>query len=134
MAYPTALPRKAYSRQRPGSSCRLRANSAPTGSEFAGAAAPMHASCGTTRPHLDTAKENVVDPARDGAANQRSGSSTSCAVLGVLQPTDNADCHCYTWQDDGVHSWTYLRNIRTGVRGRVRNVLLGDNGSYVSCD
>jgi hypothetical protein len=108
---------------------------APTGSAFAAASAsdigPLFASCGTTVPDLDTGHENVVDPART-AANQRSGSSTSCAILGVLQTSDNADYYCWTSSNDGF-TWTYLRNIRTGVRGWVRDDLLKDGGSFVWC-
>ena len=92
----------------------------------------MSAGCGTTAPDLDTVKENVSDPAKS-AANQRTGSSTSCVSLGVLQLTDNADYYCYTWESGSSYSWTYLRNLRTGVKGWVRDDLLKDNGSYRHC-
>jgi hypothetical protein len=109
---------------------------APAGSALAddkvADVSPMYAACGTNPADHDSYHENVVDPAW-AAANQRSGGSTSCAIYGVLQPTDNADYHCFSWASDYVHTWTYLRNLRTGVRGWVRDDLLKDNGSHIYC-
>ncbi|HEU4408630.1 MAG TPA: hypothetical protein VFS43_25435 [Polyangiaceae bacterium] len=88
------------------------------------------AACGKTGPNLDT--KIVADAASPNSANQRSGSSTGCAAVGVLQPTDDADYYCYTAGNDGF-TWTYLSNRRTGVRGWVRDDLLRDNGSFKWC-
>ncbi|GAA4416383.1 SH3 domain-containing protein [Actinokineospora soli] len=85
---------------------------------------PMHASCGTSGPNLENRVE--ADAPAGGAANQRSGSSTSCSAPGALQPTDDALYYCYTVGNDG-YTWTYLRNLRTGVRGWVRDDLLDLN-------
>jgi hypothetical protein len=49
----------------------------------------------------------------------------------VLQTSDNADYYCFTSASDG-YTWTYLRNIRTGVKG-VQDNLLKDYGSFVCC-
>lgn len=65
----------------------------------------------------------VRNAASMGAANQRSGSSTSCAVRGVLQPTDDALFFCWTRGNDGF-TWTFNLNLRTGVRGWTRDDLL----------
>jgi hypothetical protein len=88
------------------------------------------ASCGTAGPNIGN--EFNADAPFGDAANQRSGSSTSCARLGVLQPTDDATYFCYTFGTDG-YTWTYLRNERTGVRGWVRDDLLDGYGSHYKC-
>lgn len=72
------------------------------------------------------------DAAYPNAARQRSGPSTRCPILGVLQPRDDADYYCFTSGDDGF-TWTYLRNLRTRVRGWTRDDLLRDHGSFVYC-
>jgi hypothetical protein len=87
------------------------------------------AACGQTGPNWTN--KITTNAAYPNAANQRSGSSTSCVALGVLQPTDDALYYCYTGASDGT--WTYLKNLRTGVRGWVRDDLLRDNGSYDPC-
>jgi hypothetical protein len=46
------------------------------------------------------------DAAFTGAAKQRSGSSTGCVAVGVLQPTDDALDFCFTDGNDGF-TWTY---------------------------
>lgn len=95
-----------------------------------GSVGTFHAPCGTAGPNLQNSV-NANAP-KDGAANQRSGSSTSCGIPGVLQPSDDARYYCWTWGNDGK-SWTYLRNERTGVKGWVRDELLDNNGSNRNC-
>ncbi|MGB3444300.1 MAG: SH3 domain-containing protein [Actinophytocola sp.] len=90
----------------------------------------MHASCGTIGPNRDNRVD--ADAPSGGAANQRSGTSTNCTILGVLQPTDDALYFCWTEGNDG-YTWTYLRNQRTGVRGWVRDNLLDGYGSDDYC-
>lgn len=90
-----------------------------------------HAPCGTRPPDDDS--KITADAASPNAANQRTGSSTGCTILGVLQPSDDADYFCFTLANDNF-SWTYLRNVRTGVRGWVRDDLLRDRGSFVHCN
>ncbi len=60
------------------------------------------------------------------------------ASVGVLQPGDDADYYC--WTKGPRFTWTFLRNLRTGVRGWVRDDLLrksgpgsGLGGSNVKC-
>jgi hypothetical protein len=111
----------------------LTALTAPASAAPAAAASnvsPSAASCGRAGPELD--KRIDADAPSGGAAKQRSGSSTSCAAPGVLQPTDDAEYFCWTIGSDS-HTWSYLRNIRTGVRGWVRDDLLDGNGSNRFC-
>jgi hypothetical protein len=108
------------------------ASAAPAATQ--GAVGPAHASCGTPGPNLENRVE--ADAPSGGAANQRSGtravSPTDCVIVGVLQPSDDAVYYCWTRGQDGF-TWTYLRNLRTGVSGWVRDNLLDGNGSNVGC-
>ena len=95
---------------------------------------PASAPCGRAGPNRENRRVN--DAASPNAANQRSGSSTGCAALGVLQPSDDAIYYCYTVAGD--FTWTYLQSVRTGVRGWVRDDLLrlnsgGSRGSIQWC-
>ena len=89
-----------------------------------------HATCGTNGSTASSVRNN--DAPSNGAANQRSGSSTGCVAVGVLQPTDDALYFCFTFANDG-NTWTYNQNLRTGVRGWTRDDLLDDFGSFTHC-
>jgi hypothetical protein len=111
----------------------------------AGPVFPNLAACGTSGPNLQ--HQVIADASFPNTANQRwsagepggrrarrarggggaSGSSTGCTDPGALQPTDDAEYFCWTNGTGG--SWTYLRNVRTGVRGWVRDDLLRDAGA-----
>lgn len=95
---------------------------------------PAHASCGTRAPNLENRR--VSNASSPNAARQRRGSSTGCIADGALQPTDDAIYFCYTSANDGF-TWTYLQNVRTGVRGWVRDDLLrligGIRGANLYC-
>ena len=90
----------------------------------------MHAPCGTNGPNLQN--EVIYDAALVAGARQRTGSSTACAGRGALQLGDDAVYYCYTVGDDGW-TWTFLRNLRTGVEGWTRDDLLRGNGSWRHC-
>jgi hypothetical protein len=90
--------------------------------------AQAHAPCGTSAPDKDGSAWNRTA----NGANERSGSSTSCAINGIAYNTQRLDYHCYTNGNDG-YTWTYLRNDSTGVYGWVRDDLLSDDGSFVYC-
>lgn len=92
--------------------------------------APDAAACGRAGNTSSSVRTN--DAAFTGAANQRSGSSTGCVAVGVLQPTDDALYFCFTVGNDGF-TWTYNQNIRTGVRGWTRDDLLRGDGSFTFC-
>jgi hypothetical protein len=96
-----------------------------------GSFSTLSASCGVSAPNLENLRVN--DAASNGAANQRSGSFISCGAVGVLQPTDDALYFCYTDTAANRSSWTYLRNLRTGVQGWVRDDLLQNSGSHRNC-
>jgi uncharacterized membrane protein len=68
-----------------------------------------------------------------GGANERSGSSTSCAIKGVAGSGDTLDYYCFTWDSTETYSWTYLRNATDGTYGWVRDDLLADDGSFTYC-
>jgi hypothetical protein len=85
------------------------------------------AACGTGAPDLDSSS---WDRNANGA-NQRSGSSTGCAINGIAYNTHRLDYHCFTHAGD--YTWTYLRNDTTGTYGWVRDDLLADYGSSFSC-
>lgn len=90
-----------------------------------GAFGVLNAPCGTAGPNIENRVE--ADAPANGAANQRSGSSTSCSAPGALQPTDDARYFCFTWDQNFTFTWTYLENLRTHVRGWVRDDLLDVN-------
>lgn len=85
------------------------------------------ASCGKTAADKDGSAWNATA----SGANERSGSSTSCASNGIAYAGHRLDYHCYTVAGD--YTWTYLRNDSTGVSGWVRDDLLSDYGSSVYC-
>jgi len=94
----------------------------------------QHAACGRSGPNRDqTVHANAPS---SGAVNQRSGtiaaSSTNCPILGVLQPTDDAEYFCWTTGNDGF-TWSYTRSVRTGVRGWSRDNLLDGFGAVTNC-
>jgi hypothetical protein len=90
--------------------------------------ASAYASCGTTVSDKDGSAQGRY---ADGA-NERSGSSTSCVAKGIAYSTQTLNYYCYTVGNDG-YTWTYLRNVTTGVTGWVRDDLLSNGGSFVYC-
>jgi hypothetical protein len=95
-----------------------------------GAVTPQFASCGT--PGSTATSVRVNDAAFRGAAQQRSGSSTSCPAPGALQPTDDALYFCWT-RENTSFTWTYLENLRTHRRGWTRDDLLRGAGAQNHC-
>jgi hypothetical protein len=105
------------------------ANAADKGASAPGAAMP--ASCGTKNgPNLQN--QRVGDAALVSPARQHNGPSEGCRVIGALQPGDDAVYYCYMSGDHG-RTWTFLRNLRTGVVGWTRDDLLRNNGSNRYC-
>jgi len=92
---------------------------------------PGFAPCGTGGPNLQNEViGNAASPS--GGAKQHNGSTINCTAIGVLQPTDDARYFCWTMAPSG-HTWTFLRNVRTGVLGWTRDDLLRQNGSNRWC-
>lgn len=90
------------------------------------AASARHAPCGTNGPNRQNARVN--DAALVSGARQRTGSSTACTGRGALQLGDDAVYYCYTVGSDFL-TWTFLRNLRTGVVGWTRDDLLKGSGT-----
>jgi hypothetical protein len=101
--------------------------------DTATAITPESAACGRAGNTSSNVRTN--DAAFTGAANQRSGSSTGCVAVGVLQPTDDALYFCFTCVPSSTctETWTYNQNLRTGVRGWTRDDLLRGDGSFTFC-
>lgn len=101
----------------------------PASADPKGEVGVANAPCGKNAPDKDAGSWGATAKT---AANQRSGSSLSCGIDGVLQTSDRADYHCYTRQN-AQYTWTFLRNVRTNVSGWVRDDLLEDGGSIEYC-
>ncbi|WP_225637105.1 hypothetical protein [Streptomyces solaniscabiei] len=75
-----------------------------------------------------------IDPSASGHAkstsNIRSGPSTYCSIAGTAYAGVGLDYHCFVVTSP-TESWTFLRS--GSVYGWVRDDLLSDNGSHVSC-
>ncbi|PRX96167.1 hypothetical protein [Allonocardiopsis opalescens] len=94
----------------------------------AAAAAAPHAPCGSRPGDHDSDTGNT----NTNSVRMRTGSSTSCNILGQAQRADRLNYYCYTRGNDGA-TWSYARNERTGVAGWIRDDLLADGGSFVWC-
>ncbi|MFF2411357.1 SH3 domain-containing protein [Streptomyces sp. NPDC058092] len=90
--------------------------------------ATASAACGKGVSDKDGSPWNAT---ADGA-DERSGSSTDCAINGIACSPHKLDHHCCTVA--GNCAWTQLRNNSTGVYGWVRDDLLSDYGNGVPCD
>lgn len=92
------------------------------------AAGVLNAACSYAATDVDNSAWNATA----NGGNIRSGSSTGCRIYDQADAGDALDYHCYTVGADGF-TWTYLRNDSDGTNGWVRDDLLSDNGSFVSC-
>ena len=92
------------------------------------AAGVLHAACSYAATDIDSGAWNATA----SGANIRSGSSTGCRIYDQADTGDVLDYHCYTLGNDGF-TWTYLRNETDGTNGWIRDDLLSDFGSFVSC-
>ncbi|MFD7827863.1 hypothetical protein [Kitasatospora sp. NPDC059803] len=113
--------------------CALAAPQALASPASAAPAAPatVFAGCGWVPEDIDGGGWYAT---ADGAVNMRSGASTGCPANGVAYQGQALDYHCYsTPLADDDFSWTYARNVSTGVQGWIRNDLLTDHGSKVKC-
>lgn len=97
---------------------------------MAAAATLLGAACGFgPAPHLlgetgHTAADGVI---------LRSGTSTNCEPpVATINPNDLLRYQCWTEGQDGT--WTYLQDGNIGKWGYIRNDLLTNGGSHVTCD
>jgi len=88
------------------------------------------ASCGHAAP---ADKDGSSWPTATVNVNIRTGSSTSCTSVGILAAGQRADYYCYTVNTSSGATWTYLRDVATGVQGWVRDDNLPRDGSTVYC-
>lgn len=65
------------------------------------------------------------------SANMRSGSSTSCGIVGWADNRDTLIYYCWTYGENGT--WTYLYNQHDDRFGWVKDSLLPNNGSNQYC-
>jgi hypothetical protein len=91
------------------------------------APASAHAPCGFNVADRDSSPP--VRATRSGV-NLRTGSSTSCPSRAQINPGHLLDYHCWTGGNDG-YTWTFLEV--NGRQGWVRDNLLPNNGSAISC-
>ncbi|ANZ39072.1 hypothetical protein BBK82_26350 [Lentzea guizhouensis] len=95
--------------------------------------------------HAHSNKDTRTGPFFDGSnVNIRRGPHTACRSDGQGQLSHTVDYHCFGTGDsvtrNGVTytTWTYLRDVTTGVQGWVSDAFLdlnpnGFRGSLVSC-
>lgn len=88
--------------------------------------APNNAACGKNGPNLDSTTGHALT-----GAQIRNGSSTSCPAVGAAQTSDSLDYFCFTVGPD--HTWTFVRDLRTGTIGWIRDDLLSGDGSSFFC-
>lgn len=109
----------------------------PTGSKVAAHASPTGTlDCSHSHSNVDPRSGQFFD---GSGVYIRTGPHTWCAALGQGQLSHTVDYHCYTVGEtvNGWSTWTYLRDVSTGVSGWVNDSLLdyrdGTRGSYYSC-
>jgi hypothetical protein len=97
---------------------------------MAAAATLVGAACGVgPTPHL---LGETGHAAADGVT-LRSGTSPACQPpVATINPNDVLRYQCWTEGQDGT--WTYLQDGNTGKWGYIRNDLLTNGGSRVTCD
>lgn len=94
-----------------------------------GVGAASTVACGISYPARDRSGLHTF-PAT--TVTLRSGPSNSCIQTGQGMPDQLAQYLCYTPGDGGT--WTFLRNVSTAEQGWVRDDLLAEDGSQVSCE
>ncbi|MET8538991.1 SH3 domain-containing protein [Streptomyces sp. NPDC005065] len=75
--------------------------------------------------------ERTVKMTAGVSANIRSGSSTSCAIVGWADHQDTLVYSCYTLGEGGT--WTYLYDQSDDQLGWVKDSLLPYNGANTYC-
>ncbi len=90
---------------------------------------PMHAYCLDPAPRdLDSLTGHTTT---DGV-HIRVGSGVNCAGAGSAQKSHLLNYYCYTDGLDG-YTWTYVKDVTTGVQGWIRDDLLTNHGSDRYC-
>jgi hypothetical protein len=66
-------------------------------------------------------------------SNIRQGPSTECTSNGVGRAAHMVVYLCYEYNEEDEYTWTYLKDLTTGVEGWTRDDLLEDYGSTSPC-
>lgn len=91
----------------------------PASTAQAAPAAPSFAHCAMRAP-LDHDATSWSAGYAINSTRLRSGSSTTCGTRDIISPgpdNDELDYYCYTFAEDGFTTWTYLRDVSSGVEG-----------------
>ena len=95
----------------------------------------LHWSCGRAAPADNDRSNHHWVEREDSPAYMRVGSSTRCALNGgMAYYLESLDYHCFTWDINGVDSWTYVQNAEApSEQGWINDDHLNDGGSTVRC-
>ncbi|MET8065796.1 hypothetical protein ACFYON_21225 [Micromonospora sp. NPDC005686] len=102
----------------------------------AGTAGPASAGCSHSHSNVDSKFGQLFNATN---VNIRTGPHTTCASLGYGQLSHTVDFHCFASGDrvsangHTTYTWTYLRDVTTGVSGWVADALLDNLGGNVAC-
>lgn len=91
--------------------------------------------CSHPHSNLDTTSGTFIGNGVNIRRGPHSPPGLSCTSDGQGQRGDGADFHCFTVGDnvDGISTWSWVRNTRTGVQGWVNDGLLSGLGSIRAC-
>ena len=109
---------------------------ASAGAVVAGSAGPARAGCSHAHSNVDGKFGQLFNATN---VNIRTGPHTTCASLGYGQLSHTVDFHCFASGDrvtangKTTYTWTYLRDVTTGVSGWVADALLDNLGGNVAC-
>lgn len=109
---------------------------ATAGAVVAGTAGPASAGCSHSHSNVDSKFGQLFNATN---VNIRTGPHTTCASLGYGQLSHTVDFHCFASGDrvtangKTTYTWTYLRDVTTGVSGWVADALLDNLGGNVAC-
>ncbi|MEU7173595.1 hypothetical protein ABZ949_19130 [Micromonospora tulbaghiae] len=109
---------------------------ASAGAVVAGTAGPASAGCSHPHSNVDSKFGQLFNATN---VNIRTGPHTTCASLGYGQLSHTVDFHCFASGDrvsangHTTYTWTYLRDVTTGVSGWVADALLDNLGGNVAC-
>ncbi|MBB5112832.1 SH3 domain-containing protein [Micromonospora echinospora] len=109
---------------------------ATAGAVVTATAGPASAGCSHSHSNVDSKFGQLFNATN---VNIRTGPHTTCASLGYGQLNHNVDFHCFgsgdrvTANGKTTYTWTYVRNVTTGVSGWVADALLDNLGGNVAC-
>ncbi|MFJ8142932.1 hypothetical protein [Streptomyces sp. NPDC096013] len=87
--------------------------------------------CGTTEPDIDQVTPTYTHVGDSGPVNIRTGTTSSCSIIGNVGVGEAVNFNCYVWDAIG-RSWTFLHTSEN-EHGWVLDSVLPGNGSPVHC-